>query len=94
MSKKGQRQNDARGPTSGRNKPDQSVPITAGTPKKRETYEQQAREGRDTDPQPQRSNPEPATRDRRPEPTGTRASKPRSGRSGSDSNASAGSRGH
>jgi hypothetical protein len=93
MAKSGQRQNDARGQRSGRNNPTKSVPITAGTPKKRETYEQQAREHRDTDPEPQRANPEPSTTDHRREPTGTRAEHPRSGRSGSDSNASNSTRG-
>jgi hypothetical protein len=92
MAKQGQHRDDARGQRSGRNNPKESVTITAGTPKKRETYEQQAREHRDTDPEPQRSGPQESTTDHR-NPGGTRAERPRSGRSGSDSNASPGTRG-
>ena len=87
MPKQGQRDNDAGGPTGGRNNPKQSTPVTAGTPKKRETYEQQAREGKNTDPEPQRSKPSKPSRDHR-DGENTRIDSPASGRSGSDSNAS------
>jgi len=86
MAKKGQRDNDGSGPQSGRNEPDKSVPITAGSPKKQETYTAQAREGKDTERQAQNDVPEPATRDHRDR-KDSRASRPGSGRSGSDSNA-------
>lgn len=94
MAKQGQHKNDSSGPTSGRNNPTQSVPITAGTPKKQETYEEQAREGKDPGVQAQQSTPERSTRDHRErDGEATRARNPRSGRSGSDSNASSGARG-
>ena len=85
MAKQGQRKNDARGPTSGRNNPKQSTEITAGTPKKRETYEERAREGKDPDPVAQRSRPAPATRDHR-DSNGLRIDSPAGRRSGSKSN--------
>lgn len=94
MAKQGQHQHDGSGQASGRNEPRKSVDITAGTPKKQETYEAQARERRDTDPEPQRSRPGPPSRDHRPVESGTRARRVRSGRSGSDSNASSSTRGH
>ena len=95
MAKQGQHQKDSHGMSSGRNNPKESVPITAGTPKKQETYEEQARERKNTDPQPQYSAPQPAATDHRDENPGhTRASNPRSGRSGSDSNSDSGTRGH
>jgi hypothetical protein len=87
MAKQGQRQNDASGPSSGRNNPRESVEITAGTPKKRETYEEQAREGKNPAAVAQRHKPEPATRDRRT-PNGKRIDSPAGRRSGSDSNRS------
>jgi hypothetical protein len=93
MAKLGQHDHDASGPRSGRNEPTKSVPITAGTPKKRETYEEQAGRGKDTDPRPQLAEPEASTNDHR-EDGDHRARKVRSGRSGSDSNADGGTRGH
>lgn len=87
MAKTGQRDNDARGATSGRNQPKKSVPITAGTPKKRETYAEQARQRKDTDPQPQTDRPRAATRDHR-DGENRRIDSPGSRRSGSKSNAS------
>jgi hypothetical protein len=95
MAKQGQHQKDSHGQSSGRNNPKESVPVTAGTPKKQETYEAQVRARKDTDPQPQYSAPRPTTEDHRdPNPGHTRASNPRSGRSGSDSNADSGTRGN
>jgi hypothetical protein len=85
MAKQGMRKNDASGATSGRNNPKQSMEITAGTPKKQETYERRAREGKDPDPVAQRSGPPEATRDHR-DGTALRIDKPAGRRSGSDSN--------
>ena len=93
MAKQGQHTKDARGQRSGANKPRESMTITTGTPKKRETYEEQAREHKDTDPQPQARKPSRSTADHR-QGEGTRARNPRSGRSGSDSNTSKGTQGH
>lgn len=55
MAKQGQHHHDANDPdvARGRNSPSKSTPITTGTPKKRETYEEQAREHRNTNPRPQ-----------------------------------------
>ena len=95
MAKKGQHQNDAGGQRSGRNNPSKSVTITAGTPKKKETHEEQARAHEDTAKEAQSSPPHASTTDHRDlEKAKTRASHPRSGRSGSDSNADSGTRGH
>ena len=85
MAKQGQRQNDAYGPTSGRNNPKQSVEITAGNPKKRSTYEERAHAGRDPDPVAQHAKPKRSTRDQR-SPNGLRIDSPAGRRSGSDSN--------
>jgi hypothetical protein len=103
VAKQGQHHNDAvdsskpRGHerSRGRNNPSQSQTTTTGSPKKKETYRKQA---------VQHENPhDPAQAaknnwndDIRDEPTiegSTRDRDPRSRRSGSDSNASAGSRG-
>ena len=89
MAKQGMRKNDASGPTSGRNNPKQSMEITAGTPKKRETYDQRARQGKDPDPVAQRSGPPGSTRDHR-DGGGTRIDSPAGRRSGSDSNKGSG----
>jgi hypothetical protein len=96
MAKQGQHKRDARDPriSRGRNKPRESVLITAGTPKKRETYEEQARQHKDTDPEPQRSEPR-WSEDTREQPReDLRIDAPASRRSGSDSNASRRTRGH
>jgi hypothetical protein len=85
MPKTGQRQNDSSGPTSGRNNPKQSMEITAGTPKKQETYEERAREGKDPDPVAQRAKPKESTRDHR-DGENLRIDSPSGGRSGSASN--------
>lgn len=87
MAKQGQRQNDSNVATSGRNNPKESVDITAGTPKKRETYEERARQGKDPDPVAQRTKASEPTRDKR-DGENLRIDKPAGRRSGSDSNRS------
>lgn len=85
MAKTGQRDNDAHGQQSGRNNPKKSVEITAGTPKKRETYEEQARQGKNPATVAQHDRPEKPTRDHR-DGENLRIDSPASRRSGSDSN--------
>jgi len=90
MAKQGQHQGDAHDydQSPGHNNPDKSVTITAGTPKKKETYAEQARRHEDPGKQAQ-SSPNTWDPDTRIEVTNsgsTRASHPQSGRSGSDSN--------
>jgi hypothetical protein len=84
MAKKGMRNNDAHGTTSGRNNPKQSMEITAGTPKKREPYAERAREHKDPEPVAQHARAAEATRDHR-DGQGTRIHKPGSRRGGSES---------
>jgi hypothetical protein len=50
MAKDGQHKHDGNDPrdSKGPNNPDKSVTITTGSSKKKETYEKQAREGKDT----------------------------------------------
>lgn len=96
MAKQGQHKRDARDPriARGRNNPTESVPITAGPPKKQETHEAQARAREDTEKEAQRSEPR-WFEDTREQPReDLRIDQPRSGRSGSDSNASRRSRGN
>jgi hypothetical protein len=98
MPKRGQHKNDAndKNKAKGHNNPSQSQPITTGTYKKPETYRKQAIERKDTAPLPQLAKNE-WNEDTRAEPTtegSTRARHPRSGRSGSQSNASPSTRGH
>jgi hypothetical protein len=104
MSKAGQHHNDAidsskpRGHerSSGHNNPSQSQEITTGSYKKHETYEKQAREHKNTEPVGQHQD-NTWNEDLRDEVTirgSTRARNPSSGRSGSDSNADSGTRGH
>jgi len=85
MAKAGQRKNDTRGATSGRNNPKESVEITAGTPKKRETYEEQVRERKNPNVVAQHDKPEKSTRDHR-DSSGLRIDSTGGGRSGSRSN--------
>lgn len=85
MAKQGQRKNDASGATSGRNNPKQSMEITAGTPKKQETYAERARQGKDPDPVAQHAKPQESTRDHR-DGNGLRIDSTGGGRSGSQSN--------
>jgi hypothetical protein len=98
MAKQGQHKNDAHDPTKskGHNHPSRSQDITTGTYKKPETYAQQAREHKDPGVRPQlaRNDWDEDTRAKPSNEGSTRARRPRSGRSGSDSDASTGTRGH
>ena len=98
MAKQGQHENDSddQRKTKGHNNPSKSQTITTGSYKKQETYAKRAREGKDPEPQAQAARID-WNEDTRDKPTiegATRAREVRSGRSGSDSNAGAGSRGH
>ena len=94
MAKQGQHNNDAddKDRSKGPNNPSKSVDVITGTPKKQETYAQQAAEGKDTDrpPSQQRNEWDEDTRDKPTIEDSVRArdSDIGSGRSGSDSNAS------
>jgi hypothetical protein len=102
MAKKGQHKNDAFDQTKspGHNNPSQSQTITTGTYKKPETYEQQKREGKATAKQAQAANNDwnPERSEEHPRNVGrgvrARLSDITGGRSGSDSNADRGTRGH
>ena len=92
MAKQGQHKNDLNDQTKskGRNRPDQSMAMTSGSYKKPETYRMQALQGKATN-KPGQLAKEPTwnehpghVRDK----YSTRARSPRSGRSGSQSNAS------
>ena len=100
MGKRGQHQNDDESrskpggnpKSKGRNNPSQSQTITTGTPKKQETYREQAAERKDPNRQPQAATSD-WNEDMRDKPsiegsTRARDSDLSSGRSGSDSNAS------
>jgi hypothetical protein len=91
MAKQGQHKRDANDQrvSRGRNNPKESMTITTGTPKKEETYEEHARQRKDTDPEPQRAEPRWIEDTRQPE-----KSKLEPTRSGSESNASRRTRGH
>lgn len=95
MAKQGQHHGDSRDSdvSRGPNNPDKSVTITTGTYKKQSTYRKQAAEHEDTDKPAQTAKAEWIEDTHKPSP-GTRARRLRSGRSGSDSNADAGTRGH
>jgi hypothetical protein len=98
MAKQGQHKRDANDPriSKGPNNPDKSVTITTGSYKKKETTRQQHARHEDADQLPQRDKNE-WQPDTRAEPTtegSTRAYHPRSGRSGSDSNADTSTRGN
>ena len=89
MAKQGQHKRDTHDPriSPGRNEPKKSVAITAGSPKKKETDEAQARAREDTEKQSQRSDPQ-WREDTREQPReDLRIDSPASRRSGSDSNA-------
>ena len=60
MAKQGQHKHDDNdgNVSRGHNNPDKSVPITTGTPKKKETYEEQAHAHKATNKQAQESKPE------------------------------------
>jgi hypothetical protein len=55
MAKQGMHKHDGNDPrvSQGHNNPDKSVTVTTGTPKKKATYEEQARQHQNPDPQPQ-----------------------------------------
>lgn len=104
MAKKGQHHNSpvAQGKprgherSRGHNNPSKSVTITTGSYKKEETYAERAREQKHPDPVAQADKNE-WNGEMRPDPTwvgSTRARRPRSGRSGSDSNSSRRTTGH
>ena len=98
MAKQGQHENSANDKTKskGNNFPSRSQDISTGTYKRPETYARQAREHKDPGARPTLAKNE-RDEDTREAPTNagsTRDRDPRSGRSGSDSNASAGTRGH
>jgi hypothetical protein len=99
MAKQGQHNHDSRDSDQarGHNNPSQSQTITAGTPKKRETYAARAREHKDPDPvaQHQANDWNPDTRDKPSIAGSTRARKSdlAGQRNGSDSNADTGNRG-
>src|SRR5438105_15761166 len=90
MAKQGQHKNDLNDQTKskGRNRPDQSMTMTSGTYKKPETYRMQAMQHKDTARQGQMAKPDwnehPGWQHDK---YSTRARHPRSGRSGSQSNA-------
>ena len=93
MAKQGQHHNDAHDSDAsrGHNNPAKSVMITAGTPKKRETYAAQSRKHEDTDmqAQAQRNGWEENTHHENRTPGGALSGpRGRKQRSGSDSNAS------
>jgi len=99
MAKQGQHNDDQHDPdkSKGHNNPSKSVTITAGTPKKRETYAEQARRHEDPGKQAQAAK-NTWNEDTRDKPTiedspRARDSDITGGRSGSDSNASRRTRG-
>ncbi len=94
MPKDGQHNDDAHDydKSKGPNNPDKSVTVTTGTPKKQETYQKQAAEGKANNKQAQAAKNE-WNEDTRDEPTTEGSTRAResdigSGRSGSDSNKS------
>jgi len=95
MAKQGQHNRDVRDSdvSRGPNNPKKSVTITTGSSKKQATYRAQAAEHQDTD-RPAQAAKRPFRQDTRERSLGTRVRRPRSGRSGSDSNADRGTRGH
>jgi hypothetical protein len=99
MAKQGQHNKDAQDSdvSRGHNNPDKSVTITAGSPKKQETYAEQARRHEDTgkQAQAQRNDWKADTHEHPDHEVRTRArdSDLDGGRSGSDSNASRRTRG-
>lgn len=96
MAKQGQHNNDDRDQdkSRGHNNPRKSTPITTGNYKKPETYRKQAREHKDTTPQPQDAKNEwhhytdPAMKNI------SKKDRVGEGRSGSDSDSDTGTRGY
>ena len=95
MAKQGQHKNDRadQRKSRGNRNPSKSMTITTGSYKKQETYEQQAREGKNPDPQPQAQKNE-WREDTHETPPYRKPEARRSTRSGSESNASRKTRGH
>jgi hypothetical protein len=98
MAKQGQHENDSNDPrkAKGNNHPDRSQTITTGSVKKQETYKKQAALHQDPG-KPAQAQKNDWNEDTRDKPTiegATRARNPRSGRSGSDSDADSATRGH
>ena len=95
MAKQGQHKDDINDPrkAKGHNNPRRSMTITTGPYKKKETYEKQALEHKDPYRVAQHAKNEWKDDTRRADTPGTRAGRPRSGRSGSDSNPSRRTRG-
>jgi hypothetical protein len=98
MAKQGQHKRDANDPriSKGPNNPSKSVTITTGTYKKKETAREQVAQHQDSNPPAQAARYE-WNEDTREQPSNAgspRAARPRSGRSGSESNASKGTKGH
>ena len=91
MAKQGMHKDDSRDQRKSRgpNKPSESVTITTGTPKKKETFTAQAREHKATNKQPQAAKNEwkPDTREPGKEDKQSRQRRPNAERSGSDSGA-------
>jgi hypothetical protein len=98
MAKQGQHENDSNDQrkSKGHTHPGRSQTITTGSVKKQETYRQQAIEHQDPGRPAQAAKHEwnADTRDKPSLEGSARARSPRSGRSGSDSNASRRTRGH
>ena len=98
MPKQGMHENDAHDQrkSKGNTNPERSQTITTGSVKKQETYRMQAIRHEDPGKQAQAAKNEwnADTRDKPTTEGATRARNPRSGRSGSDSNASRGTRGN
>lgn len=94
MAKQGQHHNDGNDPdvSRGHNNPRKSTPITTGAPKKRETYEAQAREHEN--PAKQAQDHEPHWHEQTPRKLSKRDIEGPGERSGSDSNADGATRGH
>lgn len=94
MAKQGQHKHDGNDPrvSRGHNNHSKSTPITTGTYKKHETYEAQAREHKDTNPQPQFAKNE--WHQHTPKELAARDLESTTPRSGSDSNEDSATRGH
>ena len=96
MAKQGQHHGDIRDSdvSRGHNNPDRSMTITTGSYKKKRTYRRQAADHQDTDRPAQAAKNSWRHDTRQTESAGARTSRPRSGRSGSDSNTDSGTRGY
>ena len=96
MAKQGQHKHDHDDPrvSRGHNNPSQSMTITTGSYKKPETYEEQARQHKDTDPQAQAAKNAWHEDTNAVDPVTKKDRVGDSNRTGSDSNADTGTRGH